>query len=251
MRNAGLVALAGLLAAAACKKEVEGSIYESSNLERAVVSFDDEIEGQRRDLAGPLSVTGGGRDWTVRVNAQAIEVHSPSASDLSTLAGLPDVRASLVREPISEELSLQILDAEGNLRYLVEPVEPGDLTFENFGGGFLAEASDLGSRTQGNFQITFVSAWMRTDTGDVELLPGEPQEVTIDGARWRAALLAGFRGELQSKGPVLCDGADSRLAFELLRLDAEADPPDLTPRERDVGVELPIGSCIPAPELPG
>jgi hypothetical protein len=249
MRYAGPgLAIVGAVAAAACDKTEPDSAYESANLELAEVVSSEQFEEARIDLTGDISAEGADRDWTVSVGPRSFTLHSSGASDLSVIGALPGGRASLARDSFTEELSVELLDAEGNLHYLLEAVEPGPLTFENFGSGFVAAASDLGVAQQGNFEVTFVSAWMRTDTGDVELLPGEPQEVTIDGASWRAVLLAGFTTELKIDGAVLCDGADSRLAFELLRLDAPGA--DLAALTREEGRDLPVGSCNSAPVLP-
>lgn len=246
MRGIQVVLIA---AAAGCGKKETGSIYESANLEQATVTFNQELDSERRDLLGDITVTGAEKDWTVRVEAQPIEIYSPTGADLSAIDGLVDAQASIAVEPISEELSVKIIDADGNLHYLLEPVEPGPLTTEQFGLGLIAEATDLGVLPSGNYEVTLVSAWLRTDAGDVELLPGEPQQVNIEGAPFRAVLLSGFTTELKTQSAVLCDGADSRLAFELQRIPDGATP-DLTPLVRDPASELPVGSCDPAPVLP-
>jgi hypothetical protein len=249
MRCAGAWwAAVGAAAAIGCGKTEPDSAYESANLEQAEIVFGEDFEEERYDLTGTISAEGSGRDWTISVGPKSLTLHSSGASDLAVIGSLPEGRASLARDAFTEELSLELLDAEGNLHYLLEAVEPGALTFENFGSGFVAQANDLGVAHEGNFEVTFTSAWMRTDTGDVELLPGEPQEVTIDGAPWRAVLLAAFSTELKLDGAVLCDGADSRLAFELLRLDAPGA--DLTALTREEGSALPVGSCDSAPVLP-
>jgi hypothetical protein len=234
---------------AACDKAPETSAYEPANLERATVTLDgiEEIEGIRRDWIGNLQVDGDGQRFTLAVTTesagtQEVEVHSSAHSDLAALDGIEGVQLSVAPEPLSQELSLSLTDSAGELLYLVEPVEAGLLTTEKFGLGLIAEGSDLGVASVEAHDLSLTSALFRTDAGDVELMPGEPQEVAIDGAAYRVVLITSFDSDYRLEGAANCTGADSRLAFELLRI--EAGTADLTAIVRPEGVELPVEECI-------
>lgn len=243
------IVAAGFAAAAGCKDKEIGSEYEAANLEPAAISTDLELENNRRDLTGDLTSEGASKSWTLRVDAQQVDIYTPTGADLSVLDGLAGARVSLALDPITEERSLRVTDTAGALYYLVEPVEAGALTEEQFGLGLVAPANELGKLQQGAYEVTLLSAWLRTDTGDVELLPGEPQAVTIEGTSFRAVLLSAFTTELTRDDAVICTGADSRLSIELARL-ADGASADLTPLVRSEGSAPPVGSCDSAPELP-
>jgi hypothetical protein len=171
MRYAGARwAVVGAAAAIGCGKTEPSSPYEPANLEQAEIVFGEEFEEERYDLTGTISAEGSGRDWTVSVGPRSLTVHSSGASDLSVMGDLLDGRASLARDSYTEELSVELLDAEGNLHYLLEAVEPGPLTFENFGSGFVAPANDLGTAQAGNFEVTFTSRRRSRSTAP----PGAP-----------------------------------------------------------------------------
>ncbi|MEQ1502643.1 MAG: hypothetical protein ABMB14_10450 [Myxococcota bacterium] len=232
----------------ACGGGDAASEYAPAVLERAAVTVDlgdEELTGPRRDFAGSVTVDGSGRDWTVSVHTTGgtydLDVHSPGGSDLSVVDGLGDAKVSIAPEPVSDELSLSIVDAEGGLVYLVEPVAPDLLTTEQFGAGFVAAGSDLGPADATGWALSLTSAMVRTDSGDVELFPGEPQEIVLDGDSFRAVLLGSYTAELLLSGNIRCEGATDRLAFELVRVAPGAA--DLTPLTRPDGAELPVAEC--------
>lgn len=247
MRSAVLVV--GLVACG----DPESSAYEPANLELASVALDEadgEFEGVRRDWLGSLSVEGTGQDYTLSVQTttagvETVDLHSPGHSDLGALDGLTGVHVSIAPDPLSDELSLSIVDEAGALLYLVEPVEAGLLTSDQFGQGLVASGADLGLITVDAFELSLTSALFRTDTGDVELLPGEPQEVTIEGVSYRVVLIAGYDAELLLEGDVRCTGAVSRVAFEMARVDPGTA--DLAPIVRPEGATLPLSECTAAP----
>jgi hypothetical protein len=221
------------------------SEYAGANLERAVVSPDEELErDQRYDWVGEVAVNGSGADWTLAVDGVNVAVHSPAHSDLSGLDGL-ELVVSVAPEAVSNELSLAVTTMEGDLHYLLEPVTPGAMTEETFGLGLVAPASALGEVSEGGWDLSLTSAWFRTDTGDVELLPGEPQEVSVYGVTYRATLIAAFTADLVTSQVVSCSGASERLAFELVRV--EPGTADLGALRRAEGVDLPTSTCAAAP----
>lgn len=250
MRSVLVVGL--IVGSTGCNGGPETSAYEPANLERAAVAIvdqDGEFEGVRRDWVGRIAVDGSGQDFTVTVSTTSgnddITVHSPAHSDLSGLDGLEDVEVSVAPEPISDELSLSIVDSAGALVYLIEPVEGGILTVDQFGQGLIASGADLGTVSVETFDVEFASAQFRTDTGDVELMPGEPQEVVLDGVSYRVVLLASYTSVNTASEDSRCTGAEARIAFELLRI--EAGTADLTPIVRAEGSELPLSECTAAP----
>jgi hypothetical protein len=222
------------------------SEYEPSQLERARVSVDEELESdQRYDWVGTTKVEGADGVWEIRVSGVVMDVSTPTDADLAMLDGLVDAHVAVAPEPLSNELSLLVTDAEGALQYLLEPVEPGALTESHFGLGLVAPANDLGPASAGGWDLSLTSAWLLTDAGDVELLPGAPQEVAIDGLSYRAVLLSGFTSEFALDASVQCSGAAERLAFELTRV--EPGTADLTPLLRNEELDPPVSECLNAP----
>lgn len=240
------------VAAAGCGKEDPGSAHQQANLDAAVVVLPDgdELEGNQRDYFGDLTVDGSDADFTITVHtatgAKGIDVHSPGHSDLGLLDGLTARKVSIAAEPLSGELSLAIDDPEtGGVQYLVEPVEPGPLSEAVFGAGLIARGADLGALRVDAWNLDLTTALLRTDAGDVELMPGVPQEAAIDGVTYRAVLLASYTAELQLDGDVSCTGPAERLAFELLKV--EPGTADTAALVRPEGVELPTSSCTARP----
>jgi hypothetical protein len=222
------------------------SEYEAAQLEKATVHVDDELERNLRyDWSGDARVEGAGGDWEIRISGVTIDVASPANSDLSAIDGIEDAHVAVAPEPLSNELSLYVTDADGALMYLVEPVEAGVLTEDLFGPGRIAPANDLGDASAGGWNLSLTSAWLLTDHGDVELLPGEPQEVTLDGLAFRAVLIAGFTSEFALDGAPQCSGASERLAFELARV--EAGKADQTPILRGEDLDPPVSQCVDSP----
>ncbi|MEZ4234902.1 MAG: hypothetical protein R3F59_01800 [Myxococcota bacterium] len=241
---------APLLAALALAcTQTEISAFEPATLEAATVLVGPEVDfdaGNRRDFVGDLTVEDdGGGDWHLTLRGSGgtheLDVHSPARSDLSGLDGLTDARLSVQRDPASREVSLAVVDADDVVRYLVEPAEPGVLTNDLFGAGLVARGEELGPAQDAAWDLTLSAGVLRTDDGDVELLPGEPQQVALDGLPYRAVLLASFEADLRVESDVSCTGARERLACELL----QADGGDLTPLVRADNQPLPTSTCLP------
>jgi hypothetical protein len=231
-------------AVAGCNTE-EVSKYEASTLEKATVTVDQELEHDvRYEWAGAIRTSGSGAGWEIRVSNVHIDVHSSGHAPLDGIDGISG-RVAVAPDHESNELSVAVTDDGGGLWYLLEPVSPGELTTEQFGLGLVAPANELGLVDADGWELTLRSAWLRTDSGDVELLPGAPQEVSLEGVTFRAILLDGFDADLQLEGAV-CTGASSRLAFELTRV--EPGTADLTPLQRDEASVVPTGTCTQAPE---
>lgn len=214
-----------LVGVVGCAEEFTPSEYLDAQLPKAVVvpTDDDlEIKGSRRDWAGTLVVDGEDGLWELLISSTSgsAELFTPSEADLSVMNGAKDVTLTLAPDSISDELSLAVSDAAGDLLYLLEPARPALLTEERFGPNMLAPATDLGTAPAEGWDLSISSYYMRTDVGDVELYPGAPQEVMLAGYSYRATLLAGYTAErVIQQTQIDCIGAIDRVAFELIRVD--------------------------------
>jgi hypothetical protein len=219
--------------------------YEANTLELSSVRTDEELpEDVRSDWQGDVTVDGSGGNWNLDVRTASrtikLDVHSAGHADLSVANGT-GMAVSVQPETLSDELSLSIRDANGDPVYLLEPVEPGPLTQELFGLGLIARDEDLLTDNLNGWDLTFTSAVLRTDDGDLTLFPGEPHEVAIDGHTYRAILLESFTADLTEQGNLTCTGASERLAFELVRV--EPGTADTTPLVRDATLDIPTSTC--------
>jgi hypothetical protein len=230
----------GVLAAAVgCASEVPESEFESANLEQARVTPSEALTRQL-DVRGTLAVEAAGLGWELSVTtpsaSYSVEVQSHSGVDLSPLDGL-DARLAVAPVPGSAEHSVAVLTPEGEVLYLLEPVSPGTLTESGFGAGLLDRGNELGLVERSGWSVALRSAWLRTDGVELEVLPGEPVGVWIRDREHRVVLLAAWDVVGEADG---CDVPDSRLAYEVLRVDA---PVDEAPLRRDPAVPLVGESC--------
>jgi len=221
--------------------------YAAATLEKTTVLVDQELPNDLRvDWEGDVHVGGESPNWTLQLDTDAanvtIEVHSSAHSDLSGL-GLGGASVSVQPEPFSNELSLLVNDSNGDLAYLVEPVKPGPLTQEAFGLGLMAPSDDLGSIDVNGWTLSLTGAVIRTDSGDRDLLPGQPIEAVIGGISYRVVLVESFGADLSDPANVQCTGASDRLAFEMVRV--EPGKADLAPLTRSEQLDIPTATCEP------
>jgi len=238
--------LIGVLALG-CHGGSSGDEFAASTLEKSTVLVDQELPNDVRvDWPADITVGGSEPNWTLQLDATAanvtIEVHSAAHSDLSGL-GLDGATVSVQPEPFSNELSLLVTDANGDLQYLVEPVKPGPLTQEVFGLGLLAPYDDLGSVAVDGWNLGLTGAVIRTDGGDQDLLPGQPIEATIGGDTYRVVLGESFAAQRIDPANEQCTGASDRLAFEMVRVDPGTA--DLSPLTRSEQLDIPTATCTP------
>lgn len=240
-----------LVVVGGCAEEVPPSEYETAQLSAPTVRVQDDdttiTSVVRRDWAGSLNADdSGGGNFELKIvsglTTIQIDVFTPSGVDLTEFSGQPII-ATVAPEPISDELSVAISAEDGELLYLLEPVRPDLLTEERFGPNMLAPATDLGHAiVVGGWDLAISSYYMRTDTGDAELYPGEPQEVMLSGDTYRATLLAGFDATRTVSVQEECVGPQDRTAFELVRV--APGTADLDPILRDTNLPPPVAECF-------
>ncbi len=236
----------GVLALVGCGSSTEPtSAWEDQSLQPASVELEEEdlmANAPQLDILGTLRVDGAGRDLDLSMAPAAgglpihILVHTSTNPDLFNF-NQDEVMASLREE--NQALTLAIRRPDGELLYLLEPVLPSSLAEEILGSGIAAAASDLGPVNDPSWKVRLTSAFLRTDTGDVELFPGEPQEVAIDGLAYRAILISGYT--MSEASPSCVDLVRERLSIELVQVEAgSVDPAPLTRAE---GVSLTDAIC--------
>jgi hypothetical protein len=85
------------------------------------------------------------------------------------------------------------------------------------------------------------SAFVQTDSGEIEAFPGEPQEILLGGLSFRFTLTAAWHRELDPGVSLNCDIRADVLAYEVVRV--EPDTADLTPLLRDPFATIEQGTC--------
>lgn len=234
----------------ACTKNELPSDYADSTLEQATVEPEDPLEGSRRDSAGTLGGDPEGLDMELRVGSSTVFVHAPGAPDLSPWLGVSDMRMSVVEVAADGDATLLVRDATDAVVYLLETVEPDVLTSEAFGGNFIELGDDLGPTEAYLSTMRIYSAFVATDNGEIELFPGEPQEIVVGGASYRIVLTAAWHRELDSGSSLQCTLRADVLAYEVLRVEPGAA--NLAPLLRDPLAPIEQGTCgqQPPPETP-
>lgn len=203
----------------------------------------------RVDWAGALDVDQLGAGFTLslvdvaRAGFVRLDAYTPTGVDFGVWAGQP-VLMSVAADPLTGEVSFAIARslAPADLLYLYEPVRAARLSEDLFGPGLVAPANPIGTDALVGWAVHTRSAWMRTDQGDVELFPGEPQEVLLAQTPFRATLLASYAVEPQFVGPTGCTEPLERIAFELARV--EAGGADLEPILRNPLIPPPLPACL-------
>lgn len=198
--------------------------------------------------SGPATVSGADRDWSLSVDLgdgslAQIDVHSPGASDLAVLDGkeLAVELGSAWGEP-SRNVSI---DDESGPAFLVQITEGGPIS-DLFGDTFVAYGELLGSSSledeYGVYAVDSYSARLQTDAGEVEVMPGQPVAVVLDGQTWRVVVHAAFEvTDYPDTMPGCGGGLSSTLSLEMLRVDTEVDRGALEPSaDRRLSGE---GSC--------
>ena len=201
----------------ACESDSNFSEYADSTLVPASVGTEEELEGQRRDWAGTVSVDGERGYYTISTSTTAgnvrITVNSPTNPDLSVLDGVSATAVSLFEDRVTGDLSFSVVAEDGPL-YLMEPVLPTDLTTRAFGGNFIRIGDDIGDAPFGNQTLHLSSASIETPEGRVEVFPGQPVEFEFNRNFYRFVLFgklgagdAGRRQLCAERDAVLRSGA--------------------------------------------
>lgn len=193
--------------------EKTGTIPEQ--LEALEVTF---ASSQPIQVTGELSVTGSDREFHLSVGAEELDLHSPGASPLANLNGLQGTvevteqgmgGQSII---ISDETGVAYVGALGDGMSL-------NAVAEHFGSDFVRWGEQTGSETDGTFVWNYKPAIFATDTGDVELTPGEVETITVEGVDYRVVVSAAYTVGTNPDATELpgC-GPEDMLGFELIRV---------------------------------
>ena len=211
---------------------------EIDQLEDFEVTYEGEpAEDGYRGLA---TVDGDAKDWTLsladtELGSQELTMHVPGQSDLSTLDG----RELSIELEWSLTPTAVVSDAEGLVFASVAGDNHPDVVAA-LGSDFISFGEEAGSVQEGTDRWSLRYAVVSTDEGTLELLPGEAEEITVDGTSWRVVVHAAYQVE---PGPLSyhpCGFAPDMLTFEVLRLDAPAASELIGPSSSR---ELPLAGC--------
>lgn len=215
-------ALSLVLGLAACSSSSSGTPVE----ELEAIQIKAEMSTSELTLDGALTVTGEGRDYSLAVagSPAKIDIHTPGASDLSSLQG----RAAkvTVRDSISIGEGGRVVvvsDDAGPLYVSVSNDEGDDNT--TFGEGFARWGEAVSTDEGTTFIVEQTPVVFKTDKGDVSVLPSEAAALTIGGAQYRAVVIAAYRVSVNPDADAVpgCDTPDM-LSYELLRVEAAPEP---------------------------
>lgn len=181
------------------------------------------------ELAGALAVSGSDKDWVLELSSPDLDepvhltVHSPGGADLAPLAGA-SVLALLPGDWFAEHYSLLLTDEDGPL-YVLDMGLHADQTNAFFGDGFVSHGTIHGEDKDNTWKTSYTSVAFDTDSGVVELLPGEVRTITVDGQPYRAAAISAWT-RVAREGASLpgCPVAEELLSYELIRIAAEVEP---------------------------
>lgn len=178
--------------------------------------------GSGATLSGKLSVTGTDRDFTLSVDSAgtqtSLTVHSPAASPLAKLAG--EAMEIETTEAGFAGPSLFVADATGPVYMGVFGDGAAIAAAEaRLGKGFVRSGDEVASETDGIFVWSYRKAIFKTDDGDVSLSPGEVKNLHINGATWRAVVIASYEVDTNPDADALpACSPESLLGFELFRV---------------------------------
>lgn len=221
-----------LLALAACEPYDVGDPPEQ--LEAVDVALSVDVEAGRYE--GDLDVVGGPVDYAfVHTDEdgqeRAFEVHSPGEFDLAHIAG-PDRVLHLLDGPVSGHQSVVVADGAGPT-WVADLGDRAAAVSLLLGGQAVRNGETIYSDLDGVWQWTYTTLVVPTDEGDVELLPGEIQTVTIGGVYWRFAAVAAYKREPRAGAELSdCERMEDMLAYEMFRVGG-LELPEV--RERPVG----------------
>jgi hypothetical protein len=172
--------------------------------------------------AGTLSATGARKDWslvlTTTEGAFPFTIHTANAFDLSVLDGRTGVTlregTSTGEENAGEGPQPWLEDADG-LLFASSP-QDGLSAWRSF--------ATLGEVRVTAQKIGYASAIFHGDDGDVELLPGESEAIAKDGVLYEVGVITALKDMAKSHKGDKCGPPPQKLEWEILRVDAEAEP---------------------------
>jgi hypothetical protein len=234
----GASVILALLALTACEPALvppgdDVSLLESFRVDAAASAAPGDYDGALvvtpgaavGDLA--LALDGGG--------LPDLTVHSPAHTDLSALTAA-DVTVSVATDDFYGATALAITDADG-LAWLAEPLG-GQLLAPSLLGADFAHLGDtsLGELEDGDYILDVRAVAFDTDDGVVEIAPGGSATLAIDGATYRATVIAAYTATLAPGAEETdCGGRVDMMSYELLRVAAAEARAQLTrPADRVV-----------------
>lgn len=195
-------------------------------LEAVDVRFSEDVEEPEQGLyKGTLAVEGQDADYTLSLTdatgatTLSFEAHSPGAFDLSALAG-EGREVNLLGGEVFHHQSVVVEDESGPL-WVADLGDRAGAVSVLIGGSPVRAGEVLASAEDDTWTWSYTSLIVPTDEGDVELLPGDVETVSINGVLWRFVAVAAYTREPQEGAslpgcPVMFD----MLAYEMVRVEA-------------------------------
>lgn len=229
--------LIALLPLIACSS---GPLMDDNSLEAVDLAGDIVLEEQDSAVAGLLDVSAGEDegDWTLTIEDATWTYHSPSHADLSAMAGESVSVATQYNYTVAGGL---VISDDLGARFVSSSTtsEDGSTAFghavwrqgEVIGHGVVQKRIDNEEQ-----KVEFTDVVVTTDDGEVSMLPGEPEAVTIDGESWRFTVLAAYLADNPEHSKC---GAPDIVSVEAVRTEEEPGPTI----QRPSGLFAPVGSC--------
>ena len=177
------------------------------------------VKGDTRDLtaSGALTLSGTSPDYTVTVGeTAAFDLHVVELADLSALQGAT-VTVTTISWGIEDWQSLLVNDASGPV-FAVDAGWSLDAVNAWLGTPALAWSEELGASEDEYWEISHRGLQITHDDGELVLLPGESQSVSLGGVHWLVTVI-------QAQDRTIKDGAampdcpvlDDPLSYQLQR----------------------------------
>ncbi len=196
--------------------------------------------------SGTATVTGSGRDFEVALDNDGAEnphtvltLHTPGLSDLSTLSGRA-FTALLHPQGLHEERSILLSDESGPV-YLADDGDDAWRFSEFLGADFVTWGDVVGTSRDSQYTWEYTSARFQTDEGAIDVFPGETTNITLGGARYRAAVLGAYQVTPLPNASLPCGGISDFLSYELLRVETDTAAEVL---ERPADMEIGHLGCM-------
>lgn len=221
-----------------------GATKAPEQLEAVDAVFPDEPDAGLYE--GALAVEGGAQDFALTLSepggeALSFQVHSPGAFDLAQLAG--EGRAvHLLGGGLFDRHSVVVADEAGPL-WVADLGDRADAVSVVIGGRPVRAGAEVASERDQTWDWSYTTLVVQTDEGEIELLPGEVETVTIGGVVWRFVAVAAYqRTPLPDAELTDCPVMEDMVAYEMLRV-ATVEAPTFVERPEGLGpAELGCGS---------